>query len=85
MPSTKQSKAKKRSGPRRLSGSSAPALGLTEELPATEEEALQLIKEALNAPESETDFDVTGTHVFIVLGASVSVHWRIMAVLLKLE
>lgn len=55
---------------RLLSDSHAPT---TQELEmASEEQALELIKESLTATDGETDldFDVTGTHVFIVLGAS---------------
>ena len=45
----------------------------TNELPAaTEQEALECIKDSLAAGEGETDYDASVTHVFIVLGASVS-------------
>ena len=38
-----------------------------------EETALELIRESLaSAVDGETDFDASATHVFVVLGASVS-------------
>jgi len=55
---------------RLLSDSHAPTQSDLEQACATEEQALELIKESLSAAEGETDFDSTGTHVFIVLGAS---------------
>jgi len=39
---------------------------------ATEEQALEMIKESMQAAEGESDYDASATHIFIVLGASVS-------------
>jgi len=57
---------------RLLSESSASGPGILEQSVATEDEALDLIKESLASAAGDTDFDASGTHVFIVLGASVS-------------
>ena len=48
--------------------------GIQEQLMAVacEEQAIELIKESLAEAETESDYDSSVTHAFIVLGASVS-------------